>query len=40
VALPDGEEIDVHRGYNGAASAWSWIQTQAKVAETRIDSDP
>lgn len=37
VALPDGSEVGQHRGYSGAARAWSWLQRQAAVAEDRLD---
>lgn len=37
VALPDGEEFANQSGYSGATRAWTWIQMQAKLAESKID---
>lgn len=36
VALPDGSEVGQHRGYVGAARAWTWLTGQAKAAEALI----
>lgn len=39
VALPDGEELANQSGYSGAARAWTWIQMQAKLAESKLDDE-
>lgn len=39
VALPDGQEVGNQRGYAGASRAWTWIQMQAKLAESRLDEE-
>ena len=39
VALPDGEEVANQSGYAGATRAWTWIQMQAKLAESKLDEE-